>query len=287
MRRVFLLACCLSSSLPSPAAAAAVRVVATIFPLADMVEQIGKQHVEVITLLPAGASPHTFEPTPAQMRAMAGASVFFRVGAGLDAWASKLLAARNGPITTITVADGLPLLAGVEGQAGDPHIWLDPIIVRDHIVPAIATALRQAIPEAGADIAVADEAFCSALTHLDSDIRTRLAGITNRTYVATHAAWRYFGRRYALQEVAVVEAFPGKESSAQGIATVIRRARASHTRVLLVEPQVAQRTAQQIARDLNARLVTVDPLGGPELAGRNHYSDLMRYNTDRLAAAMQ
>jgi zinc transport system substrate-binding protein len=135
---------------------ATVRVVATIFPLADMVRQVGKDAVEVVTLLPPGASPHTFEPTPAQIRELAHAAVFVQVGAGLDAWAAKLLAANPGTIRVVTIADGLTLIGNAEAHGsdgdphrgephgGDPHVWLDPILVRDHAVPAITAALIQA-----------------------------------------------------------------------------------------------------------------------------------------------
>src|ERR1039457_3487430 len=80
------------------ASAAEVRAVATIFPIADMVRQIGKDAVEVATLLPAGASPHTFEPAPNQVRTVARAAIFVEIGAGLDSWADKLRAARSGPM---------------------------------------------------------------------------------------------------------------------------------------------------------------------------------------------
>jgi ABC-type Zn uptake system ZnuABC Zn-binding protein ZnuA len=286
-RRVLIAALCVWSSVLSAPATATVRVVTTIFPLADMVAQVGKQHVEVSALLPAGANPHTFEPSPAQIRALSGAAVFVCVGASLDAWAGKLLAARSGPLSVVTLTDGIELLGPNEGQHRDPHVWLDPILVRDHVVPAIVAALSRADPDERADFASGGDAFREALTRLDADIRALLATLTNRNYVAVHSAWRYFGRRYDLHEVATIEAFPGKEPSAQGLATVIQQARASGAHVLLIEPQFAARQAQQIAREIDARMVSVDPLGGPELPGRNHYVELMRYNAQTLAEAMR
>src|SRR5512140_3194235 len=148
--RHLLAAVCLWSLLLSARVEAAVRVVATIFPVADIVQQIGRDAVDVITLLPPGASPHTFEPTPAQMREVAEARVFVRVGAGLDSWTEKLLAARNPTLTILTLTDGVRLLSLTEthadepaaggGHGGDPHIWLDPLLVRDQLVPAISRA---------------------------------------------------------------------------------------------------------------------------------------------------
>jgi zinc transport system substrate-binding protein len=273
-------------------AGATIRVVATIFPLSDMVRQIGKDEVAVATLLPGGANPHTFEPTPAQIRDVANARVFVCVGAGLDTWATKLLAARSDPITVVTITDGLQLLGAQDAQhvpdahGGDPHVWVDPVLIRDHTVPAIAAALSQVDPEHRAAFEAAAATFQAALTQLDVDIQATLSPLPNRNYVAFHSAWRYFGERYDLHETGVVEAFPGKEPSAREIAAVVERARAAHIHALLVEPQYNARTAQQIAAEFGGRTLLVDAIGGPDVAGRNHYIDLMRYNLQAFVEAL-
>jgi zinc transport system substrate-binding protein len=289
-------AMCVCSLAWSASAEAAVRVVATIFPVADIIRQIGGDAVAVVTLLPPGASPHTFEPTPAQMRDIAGARVVVRVGAGVDDWTEKLLAARNPTLTVLTLTDGVRLLsltdehadaAAAGGHGGDPHIWLDPMLVRDHLVPAISAALTEAAPEQRWVFEAGAAQLGEALTRLDADIRTSLAPLLSRNYVGFHSAWRYFGERYGLHQVAVVEAFPGKEPSARDIAVVVEHARAAHVRAIFIEPQLNPRVAEQIARDCGAQTRVVDELGAPNLAGRDHYIDLMRYNSTVFAEALR
>ncbi len=270
-------------------ASATVKVVATIFPLTDMVRQVGKEHVEVTTLLPPGANPHTFEPTPAQIREVAGANIFVCIGAGLDTWATKLLAARSGSSTVVTITDGLHLLGAQDAHdahGGDPHVWVDPVLMRDHAVPAIAAALSQHDPEHRSAFNSAAGEFQAALTQLDVDIRAALTPMATRNYIAFHSAWRYFGARYDLDEVGVVEAFPGKEPSAREIAAVVERARATHVRALLIEPQFNARIAQQIASEFGGHTVLVDAIGGHDVAGRNHYIDLMHYNLRAFVEAL-
>ena len=274
------------------AAVASVSVVATIFPLADMARQVGGEEVEVATLLPPGASPHTFEPTPLQMRAVAGARVFVQSGAGLDTWAAKLLSAGRGDLTLVTVTDGLKLLGSPEGPADpahrlDPHVWLDPLLVRDHIVPLIVAALAAVAPDHRLAFEAHAAEFRDRLTRLDADIRATLAPLPNKRYIAFHSAWRYFGLRYGLEEVAVIEAFPGKEPSAREIAAVVQKARAAQVRAILVEPQFPPRLAEQIAHDFGGGTALVDPIGGPQLPGRSQYIDVMRYNLGVFAAALQ
>jgi zinc transport system substrate-binding protein len=280
---------CVWLSVWAATADAGIKVVATIFPLTDMVRQIGADAVEAATLLPSGANPHTFEPTPAQVRAVAGARIFVCIGAGLDTWAMKLLAARSGPLTVVTITDGLQLLGADhahDAHGGDPHVWVDPVLVRDHAVPAITAALSQADPAHRAAFAAAAATFQSALTQLDRDIRTTLTPLPNHNYVAFHSAWRYFAERYDLHEIGVVEPFPGKEPSAREIAAVVERARAAHILALLVEPQYNARTARQIAAEFGGHTVLVDAIGGPDVAGRNHYIDLMRYNLRAFVEAL-
>ncbi len=258
-----------------------VAVVATIFPIADIVRQVGGDAVEVVTLLPAGASPHTFEPSPAQIRAVAHARIFVRIGAGLDDWAAKLLAAQGKGLTIVTLSDGLPLLNG------DPHIWLDPVLMRDHAVPMIVHALSQADPDRRDAFEHAAAELQSALTRLDAEIRQALAPVANKNYVAFHSAWRYFGQRYGLHAAAVIEPFPGKEPSAREIAAVVEAARTAHVHAILIEPQFNPQVAQQAARELGGQMLAVDPIGGPDIPERNSYINLMRYNLHMLVRALQ
>ena len=276
----------------STVSAAEVPVVATIYPVADIVAQIGKNAVGVTTLLPAGASPHTFEPTPDQIRSLAQAALFVEIGAGLDTWAERIRAARSGSMKVVTLTTGLPLLGAAhghagEGEGGDPHVWLDPVIVRDHFVPAITAALSEIDPGHHALFQQNAAELRAALTQLDADIRAALAAAANRNYVAFHSAWRYFGQRYGLHEVAVIEAFPGKEPSAREVAGVVEQARAAKVRVMLVEPQFSPRMAEQIAHEIGATTAVVDPLGNPQQPGRDHYIDLMRYNLQQFARALR
>lgn len=266
---------------------AATTVVATVFPLADILRQIGGDRVAVHTLLPAGANPHTFEPTPEQLRLIGEAALVVRVGAGLDEWTDGLLRARSTPPCVFTAVDGVALLGPADSKHGDPHVWLDPILVRDEIVPRLVRALSEVDAAGQGDFERGGAAFAAQLTQLDRDISVGLLSLTQRGFVAVHPAWRYFARRYGLDEIAVVEDSPGKEPSAQTIAAIVRRARAQHARVVLTEPQLSRRMADVLAEEIGASVVTVDPLGGPAVAGRDSYLALMRYNLHAFEQALR
>lgn len=274
------------------------KVAATIFPLADIARQIGGERVAVNTLLPPGASPHTFEPTPEQMRSMATAGVFISIGPGLDDWAARLGAGGREDRVDVTVLEAIPesvLIAEEQsGRAGDgdhhgvnPHVWLDPVLVRDYIAPAITRALTEAAPENRDYFAARLKDYQSALNGLDESFRTTVGALTDRRFISVHAAWTYLARRYGLEQVAVVEAFPGKEPSARWIAVIVDTARGAKVSTVLAEPQLSTQTAQVIAAEFGGRVIILDPLGGPGLPGRDSYLGLMRYNLETLTRGLR
>lgn len=273
-----------------------VSIVATIPPLADIARQVGGELVAVESLLPPGASPHTFEPRPAQVRSLGAAGLLFGVGAGLDDWALRLAAGSRAEVLLAAEAAekagfGLEFGEGREhehehdqGHGGiDPHVWLDPIAVRDAVAPALAEALIELLPGSEPAIRANLEAFQRRLDELDRDVRAMLEPLPSRAFIAYHSAWAYFARRYGLEELASVAAFPGQEPSARWIATVVDAARRHGVRVIFAEPQLSPKAAQVIASEIGGAVLLLDPLGGVE--GRFGYIDLIEYNARMLAEA--
>jgi zinc transport system substrate-binding protein len=288
-----LLFCCTVFAARKP-----ITVAASIFPLADMVRQVGGNKVNVTTLLPAGASPHTFAPTVSTMRGIAETRLYVRVGAGLDTWGDKLLAAAGRPPLVLTVTDGVPLLSIAERElvqdseehhheAGNPHIWLDPIIVRDHIMPQIVNALSVLSPEDTEYFKANGRRFAAELTALDRDFRATVKTLSKHDFIAIHGAWAYLARRYGLLQIAAVEPFPGKEPSAKYITALIRLARKSGVNTIFAEPQLSGKAAGVIAAELKGHVLVLDPIGGESLPGRNSYPALMRYDLSIIARGMK
>lgn len=282
------------------------RVVATIFPIADLAARLGGDAVDVETLLPPRASIHTWEASPAQIRSLNQARAFITVGGGLDTWLEEMGADAPG-LTTLRLTDGMTLRraeAGHEhgpthgdepaggqerGEAeatGDPHVWLDPLLVRDEMVPRIRDLMTALVPAQEAAIRERAQALSDSLTALDGEIRSILAGRRLDGFIATHDAWAYFAERYGLVPLGHLYASPGHEPSARGLATLVDAARSAGLGAVLTEPQLSETAAQALAGELGAHVVTVDPLGGAGVEGRGTYLDLMRFNARAFAQAL-
>jgi zinc transport system substrate-binding protein len=263
--------------------------VVSIFPVADLVAAVGGGDVEVRTLLPPRASPATWEATPSQVRALSGADAFVTVGGGLDDWLEDL-GSDWARMPHLRITDGLDFPeADAEGHRhgqGNPHVWLDPILMRDHVLPLIEDLLIQVAPDISEGIRSRAASWTDSLTALDAEIRDALGNVRHGSFVATHEAWGHFARRYGLTSLGSLYERPGHEPSARTLAGVLQRARDVGLRTILAEPQLAESAARALAAELGGEVAVVDPLGGPGLPGRERYCDLMRFNARSFRSAL-
>lgn len=234
--------------------------------------------VTVAVMLPPGASPHHYEMTPAQALLVETSRLFVSVGI-LDRWAERFSDATVRRITLIDVL-GLP-------DDANPHVWLDPVLVSTRVVPILARALVELAPAEEAAIERRRLDLVAELERLDSEIRASLGRVRNRRFVAFHSAWLPFAERYGLEQVALVEGASQSEPTPAHLARVIERAREAGVTSVVVDAQVRSRAAEAVAAELGGHTVTVDPLGGPGLAGRDSYPALMRFNLEQFMRALR
>jgi len=266
-----------------------IAVMATIFPIADIIKNIGGNYVVVTCLLPPGADPHTFEPTASQVKNTSQADIFFCIGGGLDDWATKLsdAAAERKPQLTRLMENMhesvLPFPEHDSARVENPHIWLDPLLVRDHIVPIITEELSHALPQMKECFAENSAAYQLELTALDREINKRFTSLKRRSFISYHSAWVYFAARYELEETAVISEHPGEEPSPRWVAELIDLAREHAITTIFAEPQTNTAMAESIAAEIGGHVSLLDPVGGEGIPGRSSYLELMRYNTDLIA----
>ncbi|MCX5971290.1 MAG: metal ABC transporter substrate-binding protein, partial [Coprothermobacterota bacterium] len=118
------------SSALSSSSAPQLRVLAVETFLADIAQNVAGDRFEVESLLPLGADPHAFQPSPADIAKVSQCQALITNGAGFESFLGKLLeAAGNGP-QLIVACEGLPSRISREGEeTEDPHFWLDPTLV--------------------------------------------------------------------------------------------------------------------------------------------------------------
>lgn len=262
-------------------------VVVSIHPLYDLVRQVAGDDADVVRILPVGASPDVFDPTPRDVARVARADLAITVG-GIDRWLRDLLDAAGGgavrlellalPAVQELLARDFPELVPTDGAAvlaWNAHVWLDPRTVATAL-PDLATALAAVDPEHAEGYRARAATLADELAALDAELAATLAPVAGVAFVPFHDAWPYFAARYGLDLVVAIEPFPGREPSPAYLAMTLRLVAESGARAIFWEVQLDRRPAQVVADEAGVALYELDPLGGA--GDRQTYQDLLRWN---------
>lgn len=259
----------LGAWLPFPAWAN-VQVFVSVAPLKYFVERIGGELVDVEVMVKSGHSPVTYEPTPRQMVVLSEADVFVRVGVPFEtSWISKLQEVNPG-MTIVDCREGISLLPlqhktlDITGSdhnhdhaASDPHIWLDPSLVKTIII----TIRDQLIRLDGVNRTVYElntERFQRELELLDYEIRHLMASINNPKFLVFHPAWGYFARAYGLEQIPVE--YEGKEPGPSTLAALIDTVKQLNIGTVFVQRQFSEQMMATLAAEIDAKVAILDPL---------------------------
>jgi zinc transport system substrate-binding protein len=266
------------------------KVAASIVPLADFCRNVGGDLVEVRTMVPPGASPHTYEPTSGQMKFLSDAKVFVTNGLELERWATDIVRKVGNPgLVTVVAADVVPRSRLLKtGGIYDPHVWLDPSLAV-YEVKAIRDGLIEADPSHADEFTRNAADYVKKLETLDAEIRTITLKFSKKDFATLHPAWTYFAARYGLRQAGVVEELPGKEPSAKDIAKLVDKMKALGVKVVFTEPQFSDRAAVVIAQEAGPGVVVkkLDPLGNPDNPDVRDYIELMRHDVAAMRGAMK
>ena len=262
------------------------RVVATTTLVGDVVSNVGGDQIALTVLMPVGADPHSFEPTPTDVMAVSRAHVVFANGLGLEEFLDELIENAGGDRPVVPVSLGIEVRT-LEGKGVDPHVWFSPVNVvvwTENIQRALA-ALDPAHREGYETNA---RRYIRELEALDEWIEAQVANIPpdRRKMVTDHRAFGYFADRYGLEMVgAVVKSFSTvAEPSAQELAALEETIRQYDVPAIFVGINVNQALVQRVAEDTGIRLVPLYTGSlGPPGSGAETYLDLMRFNVNAIA----
>ena len=250
------------------------RVVTTLELFADLVRQVAGERVEVKSLLPSGADPHTYELTPSRVADIAGADLAFANGLGLEGNVLDVIEENaGGPV--VKLAEGLDTLNN------NPHLWLDARNAMRY-VETIRDALIEQDAEGRDEYEANTEAYLKELGSLDRIMEAALQAIPpeRRKLVTFHDAFPYLARRYGLEIVAVAVPSPGQEPNVRDVAELTETLRSEAVPAVFREPQFNARVLELGAADAGVRVL--DLLSDAYTEDVDSYLDLMRFNLRQL-----
>jgi ABC-type Zn uptake system ZnuABC Zn-binding protein ZnuA len=276
---------------------ATIKVLAAETFIADIAQNVAGDRLHVESMMPFAVDPHTYEPSPGDVRKVAQCQVLIVNGAGYEAFQERLLKNAGGNPFVIVASKGLTSRKAHEGEIvenpneADPHFWLDPTNVIRY-VENIRDGLSQADPDGAATYARNADTYTAELKKLDAWIREQSARVPaeRRMLVTSHDCFGYFSDRYGFKIVGTIipsvstEAMP----SARQIAELVDHIRAAHAPAIFVEPETNPQLAQQVARETGVKVVTdlyletLTDKDGPAPT----YMKMMQHNVNRIVSTL-
>jgi len=280
----FYLAIVLFFAFSSLASASKLNVAVTLQPYAKIVEEIGGDRVSVISMIPPNADPHSYEPKPGVLKTFSKADLYLSDSSGLDqVWLPRFLSV-NKKIEMVYISSGVSWMQESEDHhhghhhdhhhgedhhenkhkheenaSLDPHLWTSP----KQVIKLAENVLSALIKKDAASKSYYEsryQLFIEKWTSIDQFIEKTVSQIPEkrRIFIVFHPSYGYLARDYDLIQRAIeVE---GKEPKPQDLKALILEAQKNDIRAIFVQPQFSKRSAESIAKQLNAVVVSTDPL---------------------------
>ncbi|MGB8854816.1 MAG: zinc ABC transporter substrate-binding protein [Pirellulales bacterium] len=272
------------------------RVVATTTVVADLVRQIGGDHVTVDCLMAAGIDPHSYKATPRDADRLAAADLVVASGLHLEGKLADLLERLGRNVPVVAVADTLPQdrLLPVAADLYDPHVWFDAALWSG-CVPAVVDALATLDPPHAEEYRSRGADYAAALVALDGELESRIASIpdSRRVLVTAHDAFQYFGRAYGIEVVGVQGTSTESEAGLGDINRLVDMLVERKIPAVFVETSVSDRNVAALVEGAAARGHAVrlggrlysDSLGEAG-SGGDTLAGALRANVEAIAAGL-
>ncbi|HON18692.1 MAG TPA: zinc ABC transporter substrate-binding protein [Salinivirgaceae bacterium] len=236
------------------------------------IDKLAGDLVSTNVMLLTGADHETYEPTPQQMRIIASSKIYFSLGSGLgfeEQWVKKF-SSLNPQLKVVSLLENIKL-PEVHSQGCnhhhkdgehehpkiDPHVWLDPMIVKT-MIPQIAAELKNLFPEHKDSIENREQRFLHAIDTLHSYIERTLSNSSREKFLVFHPALTWFAYRYNLTQLVIEQ--EGKEPSPAQLQEIINYIINEKIDILLIQKEFPSEKARSIAEATGIKVITINPL---------------------------
>ena len=241
------------------------QVTVSILPQKYFVKRITGDLLSIHVMIPPGYSPHTYEPTPKQIKALTHSSIYFRIGyiPFENVWMDNILSA-NKQLQIVDTSMGVDLIKHTrththhhDHRGIDPHIWLSPTAVKVQS-KNILNALIKLDPANRATYMENYSEFINDIDLLIKETVAILSGLSGKKLMVYHPAWGYFARDYGLIQLPIE--VDGKNPNPSEMKKIIDTAKREGIRFIFVQKQSDTRSAEAIASEIKGEVIQIDPL---------------------------
>lgn len=259
-----------SAESTSSAEAEKIPVSVTFNAMKEFVEAVGKDRVEVATIIPDGTEPHDFEPKAQDLAALSNAKIFVYNGFGMEAWVDDAIkSANNSSLITVEASKGAEPIQNTEeeeieehGQY-DPHLWLS-LKGAELEVKNIKEALVSADPSNKEFYETNCNDYVAQLEKLYTDYQGKFQSVKKKSFVTGHAAFGYLCRDFGLEQNSVEDVFAEGEPSAQQMTELVKYCKENQVTTIFAEEMASPEVSKTLADEVGAKVETIYTIEGGE-----------------------
>lgn len=234
----------------------------TVIPIGYFIKAIVGDNFTINVMVPDGAAPSSYEPTPRQMQQLANSVMYFSLESlGFEKTTLKKIAGNNTDIQIINVAQGITPIVGGHDHGHvhgiDPHMWMSPMQAKT-IIKNIFAAVVKFDPDDRAFYTKNFNALMKDINETDQYVRSTLHGSRNTSFLIYHPALSYFARDYSIDQISIE--LDGKEPSPNYLKDIIEESRKHAIKTLFVQRQFDENFANIVAKETGTNVVVFDPL---------------------------
>lgn len=274
----------------SLSAAEKLPVVTSFSILADMVHQVGGEHIQITNMVGPDADAHTYEPTPDDAKALLKAKLIIKNGLGFEPWLDRLVTSTGTQALLISASHGvIPRSLDEDGETiPDPHAWHN-LANTELYIANITKALIAADPANKADYQRNSQVYLKQIYALLAEAKAKLGSLPpgNRKIVTSHDAFGYLGQAYGIDFMAPQGLSTEREPSAAEVAALITQIRQAKVKAVFMENIKDARLLKQIAAESGAHIggtLYSDALAASGPAST--FAGLFEYNLNTLYNAL-
>lgn len=270
-------------------------VVVTYSVIGSLVRDAVGDAANVVVLIPNGSDPHEWEPSAKDIEQLNNADLIVRNGLDLEGGVLDVLNnAQDDGVATFIASDHITIRLVGEGEglptgdpdqevgAQDPHLWMDPMTLKDMLV-----ALGPVLLEQGIDASAGIASVNAGLDSLDTEVATVLAAVpeANRKFVTGHESMGYFATRYGFQLIgALIPSLTTQAGvSAQELSALADEIAAQDVKAIFTEIGTPTQVAEAIGEETGVKVVD---LASHNLPADGTYATFLLENATKVAAAL-
>jgi ABC-type Zn uptake system ZnuABC Zn-binding protein ZnuA len=278
--------------LGTASAAEKVKVVSFSTILTEIAQEVGGDAVSVIGLVKPSVDPHEYQPTPGDLKQLAGAKLILASGKHIENYLDKLQASAGGDAVLIKVGDRMPSLKMTEEDrpgalVEDPH-WWNSVPNVERATKIVRDALIAADPSRKALFTKNAAAYLAKLAALNQWIKQEVALLPRdkRELVTSHDAFQYFARDYGFKIYAIEGISTEQEASTKQVNDLIDAIKKEGVKAIFLEDTLNPKVSAEIVRETGARIggtLYADGLG----VGADTYDQMQRHNVQTIVEALK